>query len=81
MKRFLKIALFGTFILIILLAMDAGASDCEKKSNMGDLKKLGEHLKPKANSLVSLSVEKPWVMVQQHEKVYYDFNGKLPSSR
>lgn len=62
-------------IYILLVSLMSNAHDCPS-SNVQNLQTLGDHLKPKVET-VALSPERPWIQVSASERDYYLWHGKL----
>jgi hypothetical protein len=70
----MKYLIFMLFITIAVVTADAY---CNKQDpNMEKLVKLKQQLKDK--KLVPISADRPWIMLTQKQKNYYDLTGRLP---
>lgn len=74
------IFIMGVLLLMVLFTVASNADECATSSN--NLKALKAVVtEVRANELVSLSVERPYIMVTAAQKAFYDFNGYLPAER
>lgn len=70
--------LMGLLLLVTLVTVASKAEDCGSNVlNVADLKAVVTETR--SNTLVSLSVERPYIMVTKAQKEFYDWNGYLPA--